>query len=200
MVSKDFNQIIEEIKLEDAKAIKEKELQSFTFQHLQEQKEKLPEKKLDYIQDNINNEILTGIKTEEPKNEIKEEKKEEPKNEIKEEKKEEPKNEIKEEKKEEPKNEIKEIEIKEKKKKKKHHKHKSKKTEKIFDVPKINPYRNLFEFKEVSNSRFQDNSIFRVINNWEEKEWTQTTPPTKDIDELFPNQIFPQGEIQPYLK
>ena len=176
MVSKDFNQIIEEIKLEDAKAIKEKELQSFTFQHLQEQKEKLPEKKLDYIQDNINNEILTGIKTEEPKNEIKDEKKEEPKNEIK------------------------EIEIKEKKKKKKHHKHKSKKTEKIFDVPKINPYRNLFEFKEVSNSRFQDNSIFRVINNWEEKEWTQTTPPTKDIDELFPNQIFPQGEIQPYLK
>ena len=37
-------------------------------------------------------------------------------------------------------------------------------------------------------------------NNWEEKEWLQTNPPTKDIDEQFPNQVFPQGEIQPYLK
>ena len=58
----------------------------------------------------------------------------------------------------------------------------------------------MFDFKDVSKSRFQDNSIFRVINNWEEKELFQTNPPNKDIDEQFKEQIFPQGEIQPYLK
>ena len=83
------------------------------------------------------------------------------------------------------------------KKKKKHNKKKSKK---IFEIPKTNPFKNLFDFKEISKSRFQDNSIFRLINNWEEKEWAQTNPPTKDIDEQFPTQIFPQGEIQTYSK
>ena len=115
-------------------------------------------------------------------------KKEEPKNEIKIE--EEPKNEIKPEKEEGPKE-------KTQKKKKKHNKKKSKK---IFEIPKTNPFKNLFDFKEISKSRFQDNSNFRIINNWEEKEWAQTNPPTKDIDEQFPTQIFPQGEIQPYSK
>ena len=115
--------------------------------------------------------------------------------------KEEPKNEIIIEQKEEKENEEeKEEEQKETKAKKKKNKKKKKKTNKIFEVPQTNPYRNLFDFKDASKSRFQDNSIFRVINNWEEKEWLQTNPPTKDIDEQFPNQVFPQGEIQPYLK
>lgn len=41
---------------------------------------------------------------------------------------------------------------------------------------KINKYKELFDFSnvEVNNSRFQDNSMFRVIKNWEEKEWNQT--------------------------
>ena len=87
-----------------------------------------------------------------------------------------------------------------KKKKKKNNKRKNKKNGKIFEIPQTNPYRELFDIKEFTKSRFQDNSIFRLINNWEEKEWFQTNPPTKDIDEQFPTQIFPQGEIQPYLK
>jgi hypothetical protein len=41
---------------------------------------------------------------------------------------------------------------------------------------KINKYKHLFDFSamEVSNSRFQDNSAFRVLKNWEEKPWGQT--------------------------
>jgi hypothetical protein len=41
---------------------------------------------------------------------------------------------------------------------------------------KINKYKELFDFSnvEVTNSRFQDNSMFRVLKNWEEKEWNQT--------------------------
>ena len=42
---------------------------------------------------------------------------------------------------------------------------------------KINQYRNCFDFtgKNITNSRFQDNqSVFRVIKNWEDKPWNQT--------------------------
>ena len=144
MVSKDFDQIIKEIKIADENAIHQKEAESFTLQKLSEIKE--DSKTLEY--------------------KIKQEKEEEPKE-------------------------------KTQKKKKKHNKKKSKK---IFEIPKTNPFKNLFDFKEISKSRFQDNSIFRLINNWEEKEWAQTNPPTKDIDEQFPTQIFPQGEIQTYSK
>ena len=40
----------------------------------------------------------------------------------------------------------------------------------------INKYRHLFDFSkmELNNSKFQDNSMFRVIKNWEEKPWNQT--------------------------
>ena len=179
MVSKDFNQIIQEIKIADEKAIHQKEAESFILQKLSEIKEnsKISENKI---------ESKNEKKFEEPKNEKKTEKEEEPKNEIKPGKEEEPKNEIKPEKEE-----------KAQKKKKKHNK---KKPKKIFEIPKTNPFKNLFDFKEISKSRYQDNSVFRLINNWEEKEWSQTNPPTKDIDEQFPTQMFPQGEIQPYLK
>ncbi len=171
MVSKDFDQIIKEIKIADESAIHQKEAELFTLQKLSEIKE--DSKALEY---KIKSEPEKKLKEEEPKNEIKIE--EEPKNEIKPEKEEEPKE-------------------KTQKKKKKHNKKKSKK---IFEIPKTNPFKNLFDFKEISKSRFQDNSNFRIINNWEEKEWAQTNPPTKDIDEQFPTQIFPQGEIQPYSK
>ena len=171
MVSKDFDQIIKEIKIADESAIHQKEAELFTLQKLSEIKE--DSKELEY---KIKSEPEKKLNEEEPKNEIKIE--EEPKNEIKPEKEEEPKE-------------------KTQKKKKKHNKKKSKK---IFEIPKTNPFKNLFDFKEISKSRFQDNSNFRIINNWEEKEWAQTNPPTKDIDEQFPTQIFPQGEIQPYSK
>ena len=171
MVSKDFDKIIKEIKIADENAIHQKEAESFTLQKLSEIKE--DSKTLEY---KIKSEPEKKLKEEVPKNEIKIE--EEPKNEIKPEKEEEPKE-------------------KTQKKKKKHNKKKSKK---IFEIPKTNPFKNLFDFKQISKSRFQDNSIFRLINNWEEKEWAQTNPPTKDIDEQFPTQIFPQGEIQTYSK
>ena len=171
MVSKDFDQIIKEIKIADESAIHQKEAELFTLQKLSEIKE--DSKALEY---KIKSEPEKKLNEEEPKNEIKIE--EEPKNEIKPEKEEEPKE-------------------KTRKKKKKHNKKQSKK---IFEIPKTNPFKNLFDFKEISKSRFQDNSNFRIINNWEEKEWAQTNPPTKDIDEQFPTQIFPQGEIQPYSK
>ena len=182
MVSKNLNEIIREIKIKDAELINQKEIESFSLERLQELKEK-----------KLNNKIESEIKVSKVETEIKDEIKEEAKNEIKEESK----NEIiinqKEEKEEE--------EPKEKNQtKKKKNKKKKKKTPKIFEVPQTNPYRNLFDFKDVSKSRFQDNSIFRVINNWEEKDWFQTNPPTKDIDEQFKDQVFPQGEIQPYLK
>ena len=165
MVNKDFNTIIQEIKIADENAINQKEIESSSLQHLSEAKEKSFEDKKQI------------------ESQIKEREKEE----------------------EEPKNEIileKEEESKEKtqKKKKKHNKKKNKKKEKIFEIPITNPYRKFFDFKEVSKSRYQDNSLLRLINNWEDKPWQQTTPPTKDIDEQFPSQIFPQGEIQPYLK
>ena len=163
MVSKDFNTIIQEIKIADENAINQKEIESSALQHISGTKEKSLEDKKQIEPEKKENE------EEEPKNEIIIEKEEEPKE-------------------------------KTQKKKKKHNKKKNKKKEKIFEIPQVNPYRKLFDFKEVSKSRFQDNSILRLINNWEDKDWQQTTPPTKDIDEQFPNQIFPQGEIQPYLK
>ena len=178
MVSEDLKEIIKEIKLKDAEIINKKEIESFTLERLQE----LNKQKLD-------NKIEAEIKESKIETEIKDEIKEEQKNEIVMEKKEEKENE-----------EEKEEDQKETKNKKKKNKRKKKKTNKIFEVPQTNPYRNLFDFKDVSKSRFQDNSIFRIINNWEEKEWLQTNPPTKDIDEQFTNQVFPQGEIQPYLK
>jgi hypothetical protein len=42
---------------------------------------------------------------------------------------------------------------------------------------KINQYKNYFDFsgKTLTNSRFQDNeSVFRVIKNWQDKPWNQT--------------------------
>ena len=172
MVAKDFEQIIKEIKIEDEYLIHQKDIPSDLDSLLskKESKEK-PESKIYEINSiSEKKEMETSIKATE-----------EPKNEIIPEKEEESKK-------------------KTKKKKKKNNKKKNKKNGKIFEVPQTNPYRNLFDFKEFTKSRFQDNSIFRLINNWEEKDWLQTTPPTKDIDEQFPTQIFPQGEIQPYLK
>lgn len=40
----------------------------------------------------------------------------------------------------------------------------------------INKYRNIFDFSSlnITDSRFQDNSIFRILKNWEDKPWHQT--------------------------
>ncbi len=42
--------------------------------------------------------------------------------------------------------------------------------------PKDNPWRKLFDFggKEITKSRFQDNTTFRILKNWNEGEWNQT--------------------------
>lgn len=176
MVAKDFEQIIKEIKIEDENLIHQKDIPSTdldldSFLSKKDSKEKTENKICEIDSISEKKEMETSIKAkEEPKNEINIEKEEE-----------------------EPKE-------KAKKKKKKNNKRKNKKNGKIFEIPQTNPYRELFDIKEFTKSRFQDNSIFRLINNWEEKEWFQTNPPTKDIDEQFPTQIFPQGEIQPYLK
>ena len=212
MVNKNFHQIAREINLLDNNSFTHKEAEPFNLQDIGKSKVDKKNLQFGFIPDKKEKESNIEIK-EDAKNEIKIEKeKEEQKSEINEEPKneinEEPKNEIKVEneiQKQETKNDI-NTEVKEetkdkvKKKKNRHKKNKKEKKSKIFEIPKTNPYKDLFDFKDVSKLRFQDNSIFRVINNWEEKEWSQTTPPTKDIDELFPNQIFPQGEIQPYSK
>ena len=90
----------------------------------------------------------------------------------------------------------------EKKKKKKKHKHKKKKKadNKLPEGPRENPYRDYFHWdpKDVTKSRFQDNSRFRIIGDWKEGEWSQTNLPTKDIDELFPNRDWPVGVLCEY--
>ena len=66
---------------------------------------------------------------------------------------------------------------KKKKKKKKHHKKKKQGPKQPNSGIRENPYRSLFkppENIEITNSRAQDNSHFRVLGSWEEKPWTQT--------------------------
>jgi hypothetical protein len=40
----------------------------------------------------------------------------------------------------------------------------------------VNKFKQYFDFsdKNITDSRFQDNSVFRILKNWEEKEWRQT--------------------------
>lgn len=52
-----------------------------------------------------------------------------------------------------------------------------KKKEKENEKEQINKYKAMFDFSqcEINNSRFQDNeSVFRVLKNWQDKEWRQT--------------------------
>lgn len=72
-------------------------------------------------------------------------------------------------------------EAKPKKKKKRHNKgtkDETKETEeqKNEKAEKENKYKKFFDFSgvELTNSRFQDNSIYRVLKNWEDKPWNQT--------------------------
>ena len=172
MVAKNFKEIVEEIKIEEENLLHQKDILSNQLDISKNESKEKVENKINEIDSTLEKkELESSIKiTEESKNEIKFKKEEE-----------------------ESKEQV-------KKKKKKNKKKKGKKNDKIFEIPQTNPYKQLFDFKEYSKSRFQDNSIFRLINNWEEKEWFQTTPPTKDIDEQYPTQIFPQGEVQPYSK
>lgn len=73
---------------------------------------------------------------------------------------------------------------KKKKKKKKAKKDPNAKNEKEDDddkeeednKPRENPFRKIWDFsgKDITKSRFQDNSTFRVLKNWSEGEWRQT--------------------------
>jgi len=60
----------------------------------------------------------------------------------------------------------------------------------------INKYKQCFDFsdKVITNSRFQDNSNFRVLKNWEEKPWNQTY----ELNSLFINllEIIPQNLLK----
>ncbi|MCQ2820817.1 MAG: type II methionyl aminopeptidase, partial [archaeon] len=81
---------------------------------------------------------------------------------------------------------------------------KESKTNKKEDIPKIreNKYKSLIEYDpsiEINDSRFQDNSILRIVNDWKEEPnkniWKQTNIPTKSIDEQYPDiSMFPKGE------
>lgn len=68
-------------------------------------------------------------------------------------------------------------------------------------------FSNFFTFDKsaVTNSRFQDNSRFRIIKDWKEKDpekgiiYNQTNIPTKQIEEQFTKlSDYPKGEIQEY--
>jgi len=48
-------------------------------------------------------------------------------------------------------------------------------------------------------SRALDNSRYRQLGSWKEKEWRQTDPPTIPIAQQFPDGVFPEGEISEYL-
>ena len=54
------------------------------------------------------------------------------------------------------------------------------------------------EESKVTYSRAQDNSHFRLIANWQEGPYRQTTPPTIPIDEQFADGVYPIGEIVEY--
>ncbi|KAL4439126.1 hypothetical protein ABPG74_008901 [Tetrahymena malaccensis] len=49
-------------------------------------------------------------------------------------------------------------------------------------------------------NRFQDNSEIRMLGNWQEGQTQQTQPPTVRIDQQFPENEYPIGEIQYYQK
>lgn len=55
-----------------------------------------------------------------------------------------------------------------------------------------------FPKDDITKTRFQDNSRFRILNNWSEGEWNQTSPPTIPVELQFPNGNFPTGEILEY--
>jgi len=68
--------------------------------------------------------------------------------------------------------------------------------------PRENKYRDLIKPSSditITNNRFQDNSHLRLINNWSEGNSTQTTPPTKSIDEQYDClDDFPKGVMMDY--
>lgn len=74
-----------------------------------------------------------------------------------------------------------------------------------------------FDSSIITNSRYQDNSRFRILGTWKEAEtqvnkelnkegenpvtnsyWNQTNWPTKQIDEQFPNEDYPVGQLLDY--
>ena len=90
---------------------------------------------------------------------------------------------------------------KKKKKKKKKNNNENQNTITSSTEPLENKYRSLIKYDEnvtITNTRFQDNSMLRLIGNWEEAKdpstWKQTNFPTKSIDDQFEKlEEFPQG-------
>ena len=95
---------------------------------------------------------------------------------------------------------------KKKKKKKKKNNNENQNTITSSTEPLENKYRSLIKYDEnvtITNTRFQDNSMLRLIGNWEEAKdpstWKQTNFPTKSIDDQFEKlEEFPQGKILEY--
>ncbi|XP_053990733.1 uncharacterized protein LOC128882912 isoform X2 [Hylaeus volcanicus] len=77
------------------------------------------------------------------------------------------------------------------------------------DVPSKTHNENLLKKKKKKKKKKniklndlpeQDNSMFRCLNNWPSvKDSCQTDPPTIPIINMFPDKIFPLGEIQQYV-
>jgi len=93
-------------------------------------------------------------------------------------------------------------EEKKKKKKKKKNKNKNKdaKMEEKFEIKK----EIKVEFEEdkkvmAQGSRKQDNSILRLIKNWEDIPYLQTNPPSIPLTKQFPSGGLPIGKIFEYV-
>ncbi len=101
-----------------------------------------------------------------------------------------------------------EVKKKKKKKKKKINKEQAETEEDKEIEEKENKYKQYFDFSKetITNSRYQDNSMFLVLNNWEDKPWGQTylylsnrrNFPTISIEEQYPKGDFPIGQIVEY--
>lgn len=65
---------------------------------------------------------------------------------------------------------------------------------------KLKYYKSWFNFDltNLTETRYQDNSVFRVLKDWKETPWKQTNPPTRTIEEQFPNEDYPVGELMEY--
>jgi hypothetical protein len=61
---------------------------------------------------------------------------------------------------------------------------------------KLNEYKSKFDFwnQPLSNLKYQNNeSTFRII-----KDWRQTNPPTRTIEEQYPKEDYPIGKLVEY--
>jgi len=96
-----------------------------------------------------------------------------------------------------------EKEEKKKKKKKKKKNKEGKKDEKKEEIKEIQIENKQIPEEEkkvplTQGNKKQDNSALRLIKNWEDAPYLQTTPPTIPLSKQFPNGNFPLGKIVEY--